>query len=293
MRRNVNALLGAAGMAVLILIGSPATAAENEIPAPVIGAPTGLEGLQIDFGSAVAAPLSATTTTASGEIVVQDIDLPLGYCGGDWSWDYADKGAYQLDLTFGFSADCNFPPTGYPETDIGTEAALLSHDGKPLRRAPSGHGNFGFPAESIATVDATWPSSWHMTAEMSILLVQIDPKEPWVWVEVPPECQGAGTFIVYCQYETETLYIGNTPCGTGDSYSEPGGEMTARLTCSGDLVSVTGTVTDTLADGKCTYAMVTLRSGEELWEGVCDGGGTKSFSWPAAGEVVHAWLLIQ
>lgn len=293
MRRRILALAGACGMALAVLAASPAAADSSPAPAPAFEEALGaVSEPGIDLSEAVAAPL-ANTTSEDGELTVLDDELPMGYCGGAWSWELADLGDYRIDLTYGLSADCNFPPAGFPEPDIGTEAQLHGIDGGPGAIAPSGHGSFGFPAESIETVERSWPSAWSMSAEMSILLVYEDPKQPWVWVEVPPECQGAGTNMLYCQYQTEPLYIGNTPCGTSNSFSDTGGEMWAGLTCYDSSGSISGSVTDTLNDGQCTYALAQTSHDEYFWEGVCDGGGTKSFTWPTESTIVHTWLYFQ
>lgn len=289
MRRKLLALAAITGTAAVMLAAAPASADATEAPAPDFeDALASIDGQRLDLVEAVAAPLGATATMGGGSLARND--LPVGYCGGAWTWDVADLGDWGIDLTYGFSADCNFPPVGYPEPHLGTEAQLHGLDGGPGAFAPSGDGGLGFPAESIETVERTWPSAWSMSAQMSITLFYEDPSKPWVWVDVPPECAGAGTNILYCEYQTEPLYFGNTPCGESNTFSEPAGEMHAGLTCYDDSGTVTGRVTDNRTDGLCTYALAQTSDGEFLWEGVCDGGGTESFNWPTESTIVHTWL---
>lgn len=295
MRRRAIALIGTAATAATLLAAAPVAAEETAVPAPALDAAleragAGLGDVPVDLGEAVAVPLSATTTNEDGEFTVMDGEIPYGSCGGIWSWDYTEAGDYWLDLTYGLTADCNFPAYGYPETDIGTEARLHPldefHSGDS---APSGHGGLGTPSESVELVQRSWPSSWRMSGEMSILLLSTNPEELWVWGAVPDGCDGTGTFLLYCQLETEELHIGNLPCGSADSYAESGGSMDAEFGCSGSL---TGSITDTAHDGDCAYAMAALANGEVLWKGVCDGGGTVDFDWNAPGRVVHTWVYV-
>lgn len=87
---------------------------------------------------------------------------------------------------------------------------------------------------------------------------------------------------------------GDRPAGgCGQSYNPtiPGGEAHWDLSCGGGMITVSGWVRDTDADGQCAAVKATFAGGQtEVSRRACPEGDRQTFSWTHPGAIADVYL---